>query len=129
MGTINLFVKSVLVLVTWRCSVIADMIALLLRVTTTTMLVTILVQLLMGLYRFRHNRTISRAISLVMPKAVVIIICRMAKVLYCSPPTPLLIVILLMLSLKMLVNLLLCMLPMLVIPVVNLLFYHVKALM
>ncbi|KAL5813644.1 hypothetical protein ACOSQ4_024285 [Xanthoceras sorbifolium] len=117
MGTINLFVKSVLVLVTWRC------------ITTTTMLVTILVQLLMGLYRFRHNRTISRAISLVMPKAVVIIICRMAKVLYCSPPTPLLIVILLMLSLKMLVNLLLCMLPMLVIPVVNLLFYHVKALM
>ncbi|KAL5769699.1 hypothetical protein ACOSP7_013853 [Xanthoceras sorbifolium] len=75
MGTINLFVKSVLVLVTWRCSVIADTIALLLRVITTTMLVTILVQLFMGLCRFR----LSRAISLVMPKAVVTIICRMAK--------------------------------------------------
>ncbi|KAL5834394.1 hypothetical protein ACOSQ4_013891 [Xanthoceras sorbifolium] len=129
MGTINLFVKFVLVLVKWRCSVIADTIALLLRVITTTMLVTILVQLFMGLCRFRLSRVISRAISLVMPKAVVTIICRMAKVLYLNLPTPILFVILLMLSLKMLVNLLLCMLPMPVIPVVNLLFYHVKALM
>ncbi|KAL5733982.1 hypothetical protein ACOSP7_031843 [Xanthoceras sorbifolium] len=82
MGIINLLAKSALVLVTQLCRVIADIIELLLKVTTITMLVTMRVQLIIELCMFKLSRAFSRASPLVIHMGVVTTICRMVKVTF-----------------------------------------------
>ncbi|KAL5732491.1 hypothetical protein ACOSQ2_032183 [Xanthoceras sorbifolium] len=134
MGIINLLAKSALVLVTQLCRVIADIIELLLKVTTITMLVTMRVQLIIELCMFKLSRAFSRATPLVIHMGVVTTICRMVKADFASGPVSQSTKSSLVCNSSAFVSENACqsfllMLPMVLNRVEHLLFYLVKALM